>query len=313
MNLRTAWVTGAHGYIGRYLCRALADQGVRVSGLGHGLWAETDYAPWGVSTWLNGEIDASNLDLLARSQGAVPDAVFHLAGGSSVGLSYDSPLEDFARTVSTTARLVEWIRLNAADARLVAVSSAAVYGSGHHTPILEDAPVAPVSPYGRHKVMMEQLCAGAGMNFGVPCAIVRLFSVYGPGLKKQLIWDLCRRLAADQRSLGLGGSGTEMRDWIHVQDAAGSLIGAAGHARPDALIINGGTGVATQIARIAELVAAAWGAAPAIRFSGESRAGDPDFLVASVERAAGLGIKPALALSDALPDVVAQYRAALKA
>ncbi len=311
--MRTAWVTGARGFIGRHLCQQLEQAGVRVAGLGHGPWSEPEYTRWGLSSWVNGEVDASNLDLLARTEGTLPDAVFHLAGGSSVGVSYASPLEDFSRTVSTTARLVDWLRVQTADVRLVAVSSAAVYGSGHNRPIEEGANLAPMSPYGRHKVMMEQLCLGAGTNFGLRCSLVRLFSVYGPELKKQLVWDLCRRLLADQESLQLAGSGDELRDWLHVEDAARLLIAAADRAAPEGFVVNGGTGHGTSVCAIAEQVATAWGVRPSITFSGESRPGDPDYLVASVVRAKALGMKPQLVLGEALKDVVAHYRRILRA
>ena len=100
-------------------------------------------------------------------------------GGSSVGLSLQNPLDDFTRTVETTARLLEWTRIHAAEAKIVAVSSAAVYGGGHSRPIPESAPIRPYSPYGHHKSMMEALCRSYGENFGLRDAIVRLFSVYG--------------------------------------------------------------------------------------------------------------------------------------
>ena len=90
------WVTGAHGFIGRYLARMLADQGHHVSGIGHGAIDETDQQRIGLAKWLNGEIDDANLNALAGRSG-LPSTVFHLAGGSSVGLSIVQPLEDFSR------------------------------------------------------------------------------------------------------------------------------------------------------------------------------------------------------------------------
>ena len=87
-----------------------------------------------------------------------PDYIFHLAGGSSVGASIANPYEDFSRTVATTAELLEWMRLAAQNATLVSVSSAAVYGAGHTGPIREEHALLPFSPYGYHKLMMENLC-----------------------------------------------------------------------------------------------------------------------------------------------------------
>ena len=106
--------------------------------------------------WLNGGIHASNLQQLLRDAGP-PEYIFHLAGGSSVGASIDNPYEDFTRTVATTAELLEWMRLAARTARLVSVSSAAVYGAGHTGPIREEQALLPFSPYGYHKLMMENV------------------------------------------------------------------------------------------------------------------------------------------------------------
>src|SRR5258708_26517984 len=153
----TLWVTGGNGFIGRNLIRLLADGGHSVHGLGHGAIDEAERRRLKLVEWINGEIDAPNLAALAE-RGGLPSTIFHLAGGSSVGLSIEQPYEDFSRTVNTTARLLEWMRRSAPNCRLVVVSSAAVYGAHHSESISEEAEPRPVSPYGHHKLMMEQLC-----------------------------------------------------------------------------------------------------------------------------------------------------------
>lgn len=218
------WVTGANGFIGRHLVRELADGGLVVHGVGHGALDPADARALGLQNWINGAVDAANLNALAAAHG-LPSHVFHLAGGSSVGLSMERPFEDFSRTVASTARLLEWLRSFAPESRLVVVSSAAVYGADHTGPIPEGAALVPMSPYGHHKLMMEQLCRSYVQSFGIRCAVVRLFSVYGPNLRKQLLWDICSRLRSEQRTLNLGGTGAEIRDWTDVP-GRGSPAGA---------------------------------------------------------------------------------------
>ncbi len=150
---RSVWITGARGFIGRHLAHSLAAQGYTVAGVGHGAWPVLEADDWGVSHWLNGEVSGGNLAQLRHDLG-VPQVVFHLAGGSSVGAAIANPLEDFTRTVVSTAELLEWLRQHAPGTRVVAVSSAAVYGSGYLQPIAEDARPSPFSPYGTHKLMM---------------------------------------------------------------------------------------------------------------------------------------------------------------
>jgi UDP-glucose 4-epimerase len=274
------WVTGAHGFIGRHLARLLANQGHRVDGIGHGAMDKTDRQRIGLVEWMNGEIDAANLNTLARQSG-LPSTVFHLAGGSSVGLSIAQPLEDFSRTVSSTARLLEWLRSAAPGCRLIVASSAAVYGAQYLGPIPESAAPAPVSPYGEHKLMMEQLCRSYGVTFGFRTTVVRLFSVYGPHLRKQLLWEICSRLQQDEQTLVLGGTGAETRDWTDVRDVVGllAIIGELPQ-QETCRIINGGSGRSTTVAEIAAMLAKNWNRDVTLRYSGVVRPGDPFSLLA---------------------------------
>lgn len=275
----TVWITGAAGFMGRYLARALADAGHVVHGIGHGALTDSEKQRLGLRTWLNGEIDANNLNALAAH--GLPSKVFHLAGGSSVGLSIAQPLEDFSRNVASTARLLEWLRKSSPESLVVAVSSAAVYGADHHDPISERAAPAPMSPYGAHKLMMEQLCQSYAMTFGMRTLVARLFSVYGPELRKQLLWDVCSRLQQDGQTLVLGGTGAETRDWTDVRDIARLLTTIAELPQPEKFrIINGGSGRGTSVAEITGMLVRNWGNDVAVRYSGVVRPGDPPSLLA---------------------------------
>lgn len=258
--------------------------GHSVHGIGHGQWPTRDATAWGIEHWVNSEIDSSGLDTLLRASGT-PERIFHLAGGSSVGASLSNPLEDFARTVSTSARLLDWVRNSAPKARVVASSSAAVYGAGYEGPISENERTRPYSPYGHHKVMMEEVCRSYSEAFDIRCTAVRLFSVYGPWLRKQLLWDLCSRLQGRPVSLTLGGTGNELRDWIEIADVVRVLERASALEESGMLIINGGTGVATPVSRIAEMVIAAWETEIPVFFSGAVRTGDPFSLIADTAQA----------------------------
>lgn len=306
----TVWITGARGFIGRHLSRQLAADGHRVCGLGHGIWPEAEAAHWGMSSWLNGDITPGNLRTLRDASGA-PDVVYHLAGGSSVGAAVAHPREDFFRTVATTTELLDWLRQDAPQTRLVAVSSAAVYGAGHNGPMPEGARLNPFSPYGHHKRLMEELCRSYAASYGQRATVARLFSVYGPGLKKQLLWDLCSRLAAGASPLSLGGSGDELRDWTEVRDVVRALALLADTASTEVPVFNVGTGVATPVRRVAGLLAQAWagdGPAAPLAFSGASRAGDPFSLVADPALLAARGFAWQRPLEQGVADYVRWFR-----
>lgn len=301
------WITGAHGFIGRHLASYLSGNGHRVYGIGHGVWPELDALNWGVSGWVNGEINATNLESIYSSSGP-PERLFHLAGGSTVGGSFANPLEDFSRTVTTTARLLDWIRVHVPGCLVVAVSSAAVYGSRYEGMIPESALTDPYSPYGHHKLMMEQLCRAYTANFGLQTVIVRLFSAYGPWLQKQLLWDLCSRIASGADCIRLGGTGEERRDWTDVRDVV-RLLGFAGeHSGKQTTLINGGTGKPTTVRQVAELVAVAWGLPALLEFSGDSRPGDPFSLVSDPQQLAGLGFRWEVDVADGIRSYVQWFR-----
>ena len=304
----TVWITGANGFIGRHLARALADAGHVVHGVGYGALEDADRQRLGLRTWLNGEIDAGNLDALAAASG-LPSTVFHLAGGSSVGLSIAQPLEDFSRTVESTARVLEWLRVSAPECRLIAASSAAVYGADHDGAIAEDARLAPMSPYGRHKLMMEQLCESYATSFGVRSTVMRLFSVYGTHLRKQLPWDICARLQKGERELVLGGTGAELRDWTDVRDVVRLFARINAHPQRETFeIINGGSGRGTTVAEIAGMLVENWGGEISVRYSGSVRAGDPFSLLADDARLRGLPFDWQIPVGLGLGDYVRWFK-----
>jgi UDP-glucose 4-epimerase len=302
------WITGANGFIGRYLAQELAGAGYTVHGIGHGAIPDSDRSRLGLETWLNGEIDAANLNALAAEHGQ-PSSIFHLAGGSSVGLSIAQPFEDFSRTVTSTARLLEWLRGSAPQCHVIAASSAAVYGSGHSKPIPEDAALMPMSPYGEHKLMMEQLCTSYASSFGIRSTVVRLFSVYGQRLRKQLLWDICSRLARGERELVLGGTGDEIRDWTEVRDVARLLTKLSEQPQAETLdIINGGSGRGTRVAEVASMLVKHWDRDIAVRFSGSSRAGDPFSLLADDARLRRMPFDWRIPIDRGLADYVKWFR-----
>ena len=284
--IRRALVTGAAGFIGRHMARALAGRGVEVVGLGHGELAADDRIEWDIQDW---HVVDLGRDCIPATM-SPPDAVFHCAGGASVAASVESPLQDLQRTVCGTAALLDHMRRKWPETRLVIPSSAGVYGEVAVMPISPSQPLRPASPYGYHKKMAEELCLYYGRHFGIRSAIVRLFSVFGTGLRKQLLWDACSKLMAGNSNFS--GSGSETRDWIHVDDAVALLMTAATHAAVDPPIVNAGAGEATRIVDVVGLLARRLGVSVVPTFNGEARAGDPLHYRADITTALAWGWRP---------------------
>lgn len=305
-------ITGAGGFLGRNAARHFFASGWMVSGIGH---ATSEFLPksWGISNWQQTDVTLDSLSALIEAAGR-PEVVLHCAGSGSVGRSWDSPFEDFQRTTLSTAAVTESLRLHAPEALLIYTSSAAVYGESEASRLDEDSVLHPMSPYGMHKLASEDLCLGANRIFGLRTAIVRFFSLYGPGLRKQLLWDTSRKLAAGGDTLRLDGSGRELRDFLHVDDATRLLQHIAEQCSAvDPLIVNGATGVGTSVAAIAGLLIEAMDkTGVGLEFSGRCRPGDPSSLVGDVSRLEQLGFQTEIGIaegirqfSESLPDFIA--------
>lgn len=301
---RTLWVTGASGFLGRHVARRFSDAGWSVAGLARGDWGATSCQRWGIETLVKANVEPASLELLAE-RASLPHCIFHAAGGSSVGRSIEDPLQDFSDSVVTTAAVLDFIRRNAPDATFVLPSSAAVYGSAPPGPIAETAPLVPVSPYGRHKRMAEELCAEASDRYGLSAIVIRYFSLYGPGLRKQLLWDIVRK-SFSTATVELFGTGDETRDLLHCADAAAlALRCVEGKDTAGLSVVNGGSGEALRVREIAERLVACLNRSTDIQFNNETRAGDPMHYQADTRRCAELGFAPCHGLHAGLAEYAA--------
>lgn len=271
-------VTGGHGFLGAYVHAALAERG-QVASAGRP----------------DVEIPSSTFDRLLES--ARPDLVVHCAGPASVATSLADPAADFDASVVVTFELLDRLRSLRPPPRVVFISSAAVYGNAPSLPIGENETPRPMSPYGHHKLAGEYLLREFSELFGVPSVSLRVFSAYGEGLRRQILWDVCVQALADGE-VRLQGSGTETRDFVHAADVGAAVRAVVDHARFEAEAYNVASGVETRISELAALVVDALGVDAEISFSGAGRPGDPARWRADLRQIAALGFRPAISLDD---------------
>jgi UDP-glucose 4-epimerase len=302
---KTALVTGAYGFVGRHVARQLAQDGYQVIGLGHGSWTRDEWQSWGMMEWHAVDISLETL----ITYGGRPGAIIHCAGSGSVGFSMSHPYHDFQRTVTTMLAVLEYARIYAPETRIAYPSSAGVYGVTEKFPIIETDPLSPVSSYGMHKRIAEELCENYARNFNISVAVVRLFSVYGWGLRKQLLWDASLKISRGE--LTFFGTGKEVRDWLHVEDAASLLIAGARHASSLCPIVNGGTGVGVTVEKILKELFACFGAEGEPFFSGVNRSGDPPGYVADISLAKKWGWQPTIERKSGLHEYVNWFRSSV--
>jgi UDP-glucose 4-epimerase len=302
---RTILVTGGFGFLGRDVARKFKLLGYRVIGIGRGHWAPQDAQSKGFDRWLDASVGLSSLMTLQEKF----SLVMHCAGNGSVGYSLSNPLQDFHKTVQSTVDLLEYLRLTASSALVIYPSSAGVYGSKPDAPIRESDPLTPISPYGYHKKIAEDLLASYASAYGIRVAIIRFFSIYGPGLTKQLLWDASQKmLAAGTGAATFWGTGEETRDWIASDDAA-ELVHAVSNSTAKFSVLNGASGRRVTIRETLGLLKQALGAPAEIVFNKAVREGDPRFYHADVSRSIELNWKPARALDAGIANYVAWLRA----
>lgn len=290
---QTVLITGVTGFLGRYIARHFAGAGWHVVGLGT---QPAENAPQQLlAHYQTLRLPSPTLDEIVRD--FAPTLCVHCAGRASIALSMSDPQADFEASVQVTFNVLDSLRRHAPACHLIYLSSAAVYGNPPTLPIDERAPTAPLSPYGYHKLLGEQLCEAFWRIYQLPTTSVRIFSAYGPGLRRQVMWDLCQK-ALTQPRLTLQGSGEESRDFIHGRDVARAIYHLAQAAPGQGERYNLASGQETTIRVLAERLCAALGREIPIEFDGVIPPGTPRNWRADIGRLSATGWEPAIPLAE---------------
>jgi UDP-glucose 4-epimerase len=303
----TILVTGGAGYIGSHMVYALVDAGEEVvvlDNLSTGLW-------WAISPQVRlVEGDIGDEALLVRVMHEEKfDAVVHFAGSIVVPESVSDPLGYYLNNTVKTRSLIA-AAVAAGIPRFVFSSTAAVYGNPSVNPVLEDAVLNPMSPYGRSKLMSEWMLRDTHAAHALQFAALRYFNVAGADPKGRtgqstprathLIKVACQTALGQRDHLDVFGTdyptpdGTCIRDYIHVSDLAAAHLDALRHLRAggESGIFNCGYGRGFSVLEVARAVERASGRKLDLRLT-ERRAGDPAAIVAGADRARSvLGWKP---------------------
>ena len=303
-----ALVTGAAGFIGSQLAEQLVAGGAAVTGLD----CFTDYYAR--------SIKEANLAVLRRQSGfrfvestiqaadwpallAGVTHVFHLAAQAGIRASWGRDFRVYtAHNIDATQVLLEACR-DAPLQRFVHASSSSVYGDGAPLPLREDAPLAPVSPYGATKLAAEQLCRIYHRSYGVPAVSLRYFTVYGPRQRPDMAFHRFLAALRDGSPVTLHGDGAQTRDFTYVADVVRATIAAGERGAPGAVYnIGGGSRIALNDAL--EAMARCTGRTPSVRREAPGR-GDMRDTWADTSRAQrDLGYAPSVTLEQGIS---AQY------
>jgi UDP-glucose 4-epimerase len=249
-------VTGGAGFIGSNLVDALLARGDRVTvvdDLSTGKRQNLTGALGAGAELIKADIrDRDALVEVARR--AEPDVVFHLAAQIDVRKSVADPAFDASINVGGTANVLEAAREAGSPRVVFSSTGGAIYGEGdgQELPLGEDAPLAPMAPYGQSKLAGEGYLSLYERLYGLSCIALRLGNVYGPRQdplgEAGVIAIFCGRLLAGERPT-VYGDGKQTRDYIQVDDVVAALIAAAESTATGA--INVGTGRETDVLELA--------------------------------------------------------------
>ena len=294
----TILVTGGAGYVGSHACKALAARGYRpvvYDNLVHGNVESVKWGPLEI-----GDIaDRALLD--AAIERHRPRAVMHFAAFTYVGESVADPGKYYRNNVAGTLSLLEAMRDHDIDS-LVFSSTAATYGTPEAVPIPEDAPKAPINPYGQSKWTAETMIADFAAAHGLRAAALRYFNAAGADSdgeigechdpESHLIPLAMQAVTGDGPPLTLFGDdyptpdGTCIRDYIHVADLADAHVRALEwlDGNSGAHAFNLGTGHGASVRQVLDAIERVAGQAVPHAI-GPRRVGDPAELVSDPAKA----------------------------
>ncbi len=188
--------------------------------------------------------------------------------------------------ILTWADTLEAVRRSGERPLVVFPSSAAVYGNPATLPVPETALVDPISPYGFHKAACEILAREYATCFGLSLLVCRLFSVFGFGQRRLLVWELFRQFDGPGTTVRLQGTGRESRDYLHTDDIGDALLHLC--ARPvvagECALVNLASGLRTETLDLALRMKSLLGSTKDVVCRGESRRGHPDQWQADIGR-----------------------------
>jgi UDP-glucose 4-epimerase len=225
--------------------------------------------------------------------------IINCAGSGNVGFSVEHPLSDYELNTRGVIYILDTIRLYQPECRYIHLSSAAVYGNPLDLVISENSSIEPISPYGYHKWQSELICKEYAYLFNLSTLVIRPFSVYGPGLRKQLLWDIFQK-AKKNDVVELWGTGEETRDFIYVDDLCEIILKLVMLDLPKFEILNLAMGQSISISNIAELLISKLGFKNTIKFNNMVKPGDPRFWKTDVSKLTKYGLKTSVSLDKGI-------------
>jgi len=248
-------------------------------------------------------LDQLNTDFESIFERHQFDACINASGNGSVPISINLPVFDFELNVLNTIKILDAIRKHAPACKYVNLSSAAVYGNPEKLPIIEKVELKPLSPYGWHKLYAEQVCKEYFYLYNLQTINLRLFSVYGENLRKQIFWDIFQK-SLRSTDIELFGTGMETRDFIYIDDLLEAINCVLKFGLFNGESVNIASGTETTIKYAAEVFCGALNKDLVLNFNKLVKPGDPLNWKANIDLLKSFGFQPQISVEDGLNNLV---------
>lgn len=240
--------------------------------------------------------DAELVDQVVAGQ----EMVFNFAANADVPRSVKDPRTDFAANALGAHLVFDACRRHDVR-RVLQASTAAVYGEPRYTPMDEEHPLRPISPYGASKLAAEALGRAYHHTYGMPFTAIRIFNTYGPRQPRYVIHDLFRKLERDRDRLEVLGTGEQVRDYCYVADTAAAFVTVALDDATIGEVYNIAGGQPVSIRELVALILETLGLPETESYyTGQSWPGDITRLVADLTRLRERGFAPTVDLREGL-------------
>lgn len=294
----TVLVTGGAGYIGSHMVHALVEAGESVIVIDNLSTGFSQYLPEGVPLFIGDVADENLVEGVIAAHGI--DAIIHFAGSVVVPESMTDPLSYYRNNTMTTRNLLN-VAVKTGVRRFIFSSTAAVYGNPDTTPVAEDAPTRPLSPYGSSKLMTEIMLHDIAPAYGMDFVVLRYFNVAGADPQGRTglatvgathLLKMAVEAATGQRSkVDVFGTdyqtpdGSCIRDFIHVSDLVEAHRAALDYLRQGgpSTTLNCGYGRGYSVLETIEAVRRASGRNFAVQYA-PRRDGDIVTMIADTQR-----------------------------
>jgi CDP-glucose 4,6-dehydratase len=259
-----AVVTGADGFLGANLVRALTAAGHEVTGTALNRKGHTSLDALGISCRIEyGDVtDAAFVDRVIL--GSEAEWVFHLAAVSIVRKAQADPRRAHTTNIIGTLNVLEACRASAHVKAVLVASSDKAYGDHQGRAYREDMPLLPVAPYEVSKAAADLIAQSYIHTYGLPVIVTRCATLYGPGDLNwsRLVPNSCKLAVNGRAPVIHAGAERMSREYLHVTDAARACIALATSGAPGAY--NVGSGTWAEAGAVAAMVAEQLGAPPPV-------------------------------------------------